>query len=81
MQPKVGKMTFSNKGLKHEINFLCKYTPKNKVLDQYLHVIQKEKARLKQRALKHKKSKAADYSDTSSDMNLSVNLIEEISPT
>ena len=46
-------------------------------------MIQKEKAKLLERAKKHKKSKAAaaptEDSDSDSDMEVSVNLIEEIS--
>ena len=78
------KRTFTNKGLKHEINLLCQNPPKAKVLDQYLAVIHKEKAKLKKRAKKHKKSKSAaepsQDSDTDSDSDVSVNLME-LSPT
>ena len=49
-------------------------------------MIHKEKARLKQRALKHKHKskttgKSPEDSDTSSDLDMSVNLIEEVSIT
>ena len=83
-QTKTFKKTFSNKGLKNEINLLCKSAPKDLVLEQYLSVIKKEKARLKQRALKQKSkasAKSSEDTDSSSDLNMSVNLIEEISPT
>ena len=78
------RITFTNKGLKHEINLLCQNAPKAKVLDQYLAVIHKEKAKLKKRAKKHKKSKTAAVpsqdSDTDSDSDVSINLME-LSPT
>jgi len=79
-QFKTGKQTFTKKGLRNEINFLCKSTPKDKVLDQYMAVIQKEKARLKR---KFKKAKVAEVpsEDSDSDTDISMNLIEEISPT
>ena len=84
-QPKAGKKVLTNKGLKHEINLLCQHTPKDKVLEQYLSVIKKEKARLQQKANKKHKPKAPakspEDSDTSSDMEMSVNLIEEVSST
>ena len=72
-QFKTGKKTFTKKGLKNEINSLCKHTPKDKVLDQYMAVIQKEKARLK----KSKKAEAAEVptEDSDSDTNISMNLI------
>src|SRR5688500_4799020 len=84
-QPKAGKKVFTNKGLKHEINLLCQHAPKDKVLEQYFSVI-KKKARLVQKANKKHKPKASvtkspEDSDSSSDMEMSVNLIEEISPT
>ena len=47
-------------------------------------MIHKEKAKLKQRALKHKSKttgKSPEDSDTSSDLDMSVNLIEEVSIT
>src|SRR5687768_10623261 len=83
-QPKAGKKVFTNKGLKHEINLLCQHTPKDKVLEQYLSVIKKEKARLVQKANKKHKpkvsvTKSPEDSDTSFDMEMSVNLIEEVS--
>ena len=78
------KRTFTNKGLKHEINLLCQNAPKAKVLDQYLAVIHKEMAKLKKRTKKHKKSKATEVptqdSDTDSVTDVSINLIE-LSPT
>ena len=85
-QFKPGKKSFTNKGLKNEINLLCKHTPKDQVLDQYLAVIQKEKARLKKRteqSQKAKKAKTAEVpsEDSDSDSDLSVNMIEQISPT
>src|SRR5687768_286965 len=84
-QPKAGKKVFTNKGLKHEINLLCQHTPKDKVLEQYLSVIKKEKARLVQKANKKHKPKAPakspEDSDTNFDMEMSVNLIEEVSST
>ena len=83
-QSKIVKKTFSNKGLKNEINLLCKSAPKDLVLDQYLSVIKKEKARLKQRAKKHKSqasAKSPEDTDSSSDLEMSVHLIEEVSNT
>ena len=83
-QPKAVKKTFSTKGLKNEIHFLSKSSPKDQVLDRYLSVIKKEKARLQQKALKHKpqaSAKSSEDTDSSSDMELSVNLIEQISST
>src|SRR5688572_21654157 len=62
-----GKRTFTNKGLKHEINLLCQNAPKGKVLDQYLAVLHKEKAKLKKRDKKHKKSKTAAVPPQDSD--------------
>ena len=74
------KRTFTNKKLKHEINLLCQNAPKAKVLDQYLAVIHKEKAKLKKRVKKHKKSKAAEVptqdSSTDCDSDVSINLME-----
>ena len=83
-QSKTAKKSFSNTGLKNEINLLCKSAPKDKVLDQYLAVINKEKAKLKQRSLKQKpkaSAKSSEDTDSSSDLDVSVNLIEEVSNT
>ena len=74
-----GKRTFTPKGLRHEINLLCKDVPKDKVLEQYMAVIQKEKAKLKKQKKKAQKSKAESSSEeSSSDSDLEVHMIEEI---
>ena len=78
------KRTFTPKGLKHEINLLCKDVPKDKVLEQYLAVIQEEKAKLKKQKKKAKKSKvesSSEESETDSDPELEMNMIEEIKPS
>ena len=81
-QPKTGKRTFTPKGLRQEINLLCKDMPKDKVLEQYLAVIQKEKAKYKK--YKAKKSKAAGHPteepDSDSSTDVEMNMIE-INPT
>lgn len=77
-QKNSGKKTFTPKGLRHEINLLCQDVSKDKVLEQYLAVIQQEKAKLKKQ--KAKKSKAESSSEeSSSDSDLEMNMIEEIS--
>ena len=73
-----GKRTFTPKGLRHEINLLCQDVPKDKVLEQYMAVIQQEKAKLKKQ--KAKKSKVESSSEeSSSDSDLEMNMIEAIS--
>ena len=82
-QHKTGKRTFTPKGLRHEINLLCNSMPKDKVLEQYMAVIQQEKAKLKKK--RAKKSKAAGHPteepDSDSSTDVEMNMIEEISPT
>jgi len=74
-----GKRTFTPKGLRHEINLLCQDVPKDKVLEQYMAVIQQEKAKLKKQKKKAQKSKAESSSEeSSSDSDLEVHMIEEI---
>ena len=53
-------------------------------LEDYVYSLEEEKAKLQQRALKHKSKttdKSSEDSDTSSDLEMSVNLIEEVSNT
>ena len=59
------------------MNLLCQETSKDKILEQYMAVIQQEKAKLKKQ--KTKKSKAESSSEeSSSDSDLEVHLIKEI---
>ena len=70
---------FTPKGLRQEINLLCQDVSKDKVLEQYMAVIQKEKAKLKKQRKNAQKSKAESSSEeSSSDSDLEVNMIEEI---
>ncbi len=78
-----GQKDFTPKGLKHEINLLCKDMPKDKVLDKYIAVIQKEKAKLRNKRAKQSKAAGHPIEDPDSDSSTEVemNMIEEIRPT
>ena len=67
-KPKNGNKTFSDKGLMKEINFLSCTTPKDQILDKYLAVISKEKAKLQAR--KAKREQAQLSCDSESDNSL-----------
>ena len=68
------KKTFSNKGLRQEINFLAQSSSKENVLDVYLTCLNGEKAKLKKGK---KKTKKTDDSDSDSDTSMAV--IEPVS--
>ena len=72
---KGGKTTFSNKGLKKEINFLSHQTPKDKVLDMYMAVILKEKAKLEK--ARARKAEVLEGTDSDSKSDMSIALIEQ----
>ncbi len=57
--------------------------PKDKVLDKYMAVIQKEKAKLRNKRAKQSKAAGHPIEDPDSDSSTEVemNMIEEISPT
>jgi hypothetical protein len=70
------KRTFSNKNFRKEINVLLRKKSRNKVLDQYLAVINKEKAKLKAKKSKDKRQDS-DFSDSDSDSDTSMAMIEQ----
>src|SRR5687767_9173433 len=66
---KPSKYTFSNKGLRKEINLMAKQSSKEKVLDLYASVISKEKAKLKK--AKQKKDQTPSEMDAGSESDAS----------
>ena len=73
------KRSFTKKGLKQEINFLSRRTPKVELLDEYLHVIQQEKDKLNKRAAK--KAKRTMVTEPDSDSDESFANIEQVKKT
>jgi len=62
------------------INYPNRSAPKDKVLDQYLSVIQKEKDRLKRKTKSRATEESTEDPSSESESDMSMNLIDEISP-
>src|SRR5687768_3919864 len=69
------RKTFNSKGLKQEINMLSCKSSKAVVLDQYLTVLNKEKAKL---AKKEKNQMDSDSSNLESKSNTTIAVIEQV---
>ena len=64
------KCTFTNKGLHQELNYLACSSSKEKVLEMYQAVLNKEKAKLKKK--KKPKTEITELSDSDSDEEMAV---------
>ena len=67
--------SFSNKALRKEINLLARSSSKEKILESYATVIQREQAKLAKRRT-NKRKKSDETSDGESDDDMSIQVIE-----